>query len=138
MNRGVAPSIVRPWSLLAPCSTSTSDNFKVPILSCYEKRRCSICLALVFVGTRLKQKSSNNVKKNPSKLQCREALLHHLSRLGLCWHQAPPEIEQLQGAPSQLQCKEALLHYQSCLGLCWHRIQPEIGATSRCPFSAAM
>ena len=37
-----------------------SDNFKVPILSCYVKRRCSsICRALVFVGTWLNQKSDN-------------------------------------------------------------------------------
>ena len=37
-----------------------SDNFKVPFLSCYEKRRCSIvCPALGFVGTGLNQKSDN-------------------------------------------------------------------------------
>ena len=50
---------VLPWSLLAPDSKQ-SDNFKVPPLSCYENRRCSIIsLAPVFVGTGLHQNSDN-------------------------------------------------------------------------------
>jgi len=50
-------------SLRRLCGTrlnQKSDNFKVPFLSCYEQRSCSImCAALVFVGTRPNQKSDN-------------------------------------------------------------------------------
>ena len=50
--------------------------------------------------------------------QRKQALLNHLSRLGLCWHRTPPEIGQLQGALSEQLCLEAFLHCLSCLGFC--------------------
>ena len=61
--RGVVPSFVFIWHGLVFVGTGLnqrSDNFKVPLVSSYEKRRCSIiCRALVFVGTGLNQKSDN-------------------------------------------------------------------------------
>ena len=76
MTRGVAPSSVVPWSLLAPDSTRNRTTSRCPFSSCYEKRRCSIiCCALVFVGTGLNQKS-DNFKVPLPELPWKEALLH--------------------------------------------------------------
>ena len=79
-----------------------SDNFKVPFCSCNVKGRCSIiCGALVFVGTGLKKKNGQ-LQGALLQLLCEGALLHHLWRLGLCWHRTQREIGQLQGAPDEL------------------------------------
>ena len=99
MKRGVAP-----WSAgLGLCWHPTQPEIGqlqgAPHGSNEKRRHSIICRALVFVGTRLNQKSDNfkvpfvscNVKRCCSIIyQC----------LGLCWHPTQPEIGQLQGAPS--------------------------------------
>ena len=57
---------------------------------------------------------------------CIEALPHHLSCIGLGWHQTPPAIGQFQGAHSELLCKEASIQCQSCPGVGWHQTPPAI------------
>ena len=60
MCRGRCSTICRALVFVGTRLNQKSDNFKLPILSCYEKRCWSIlCPALVFVGTRLNQKSDN-------------------------------------------------------------------------------
>ena len=81
--RGVAP-VVLTLVFVGTRLNQKSDNFKMPFLSCYEKRRCSISLVLVFVGTRLSQKS-DNFKVPLLSCNVKRRLLLYLSGLGLCW-----------------------------------------------------
>ena len=139
MKRGVAPkSSVMLCSFVGTDLNQKSDNFKVPILSCYEKRRCSIVYrALVFVGTRLNQKS-NNFKVPILRCYGKKALLCYLSCLGQSWHLTQPTIGQLQGAHSEMLWKKGVAPLSIVL---WSLLAPDSTrnrTTSRCPFSAAM
>ena len=100
-----------------------SNNFKVPVLSCYGKRGASINRqALVFVGTGLNHKSDNF--RVPLICSNENRIWSNVLCIGLSWHPTPPEIGQLQGARSELLWKEGRIYQSSGLGLCWHRTQP--------------
>ena len=108
-------------------TTKKSDNLKVPILSCYEKRCHSIiCGALIFCW-HLTPTKNGRLQGAHYQLLWREVFFCSLLCQGLYWHPTPPEIGRLQGALPELQCKEALLHCLSCLDLCWHPTPPAIG-----------
>ena len=75
------------------------SDFNVTILSCYIERPCTehfsiMCGALVFVGTRLNQKSDNF---KVTLLSCYVQRRTMCGALCLCRHQNQPEIGQLQG-----------------------------------------